>query len=73
MWGHYNARGQIGTVTVRAALAGPVWALHSIVNWEAKQCSCHLCGMFCAFTKGISRRIHMLGHVVYLSHNGDSA
>ena len=34
MWGHYSARGQIGTVPVRAALAGPAWALHSIVGWE---------------------------------------
>ena len=33
MWGHYSARGQIGTVPVRAALAGPAWALHSIVGW----------------------------------------
>ena len=33
MWGHYSARGQIGTVTVQAALAGPAWALHSIVGW----------------------------------------
>ena len=33
MWGHYSTRGQIGTVPVRAALAGPAWALHSIVGW----------------------------------------
>ena len=33
MWGHYSARGQIGTVPVRAALAGPAWVLHSIVGW----------------------------------------
>ena len=33
MRGHYSARGQIGTGTVRAALPGPAWALHSIVGW----------------------------------------
>ena len=33
MRGHCSARGQIGTGTVRAALAGPAWALHSIVGW----------------------------------------
>ena len=33
MWDHYSARGQIGTVTVREALAGPAWPLHSIVGW----------------------------------------
>ena len=34
MRGHCSARGQIGTGTVWAALAGPAWALHSIVGWE---------------------------------------
>ena len=34
MWGHCSSRGQIGTGTVRAALAGPTWALHSIVGWK---------------------------------------
>ena len=29
----YSARGQIGTVPVRAALERPAWALHSIVGW----------------------------------------
>ena len=33
MWGHYSARGPIGMVTIRAALTGPAWALHSIVGW----------------------------------------
>ena len=31
---HCSARDQIGTGPVRAALAGPAWALHSIVGWE---------------------------------------
>ena len=31
---HCSARGQIDTGPVRAALAGPAWALHSIVGWE---------------------------------------
>ena len=35
MRGHYSACGQIGTGPVRAALAGPAWALHSIVGWVA--------------------------------------
>ena len=33
MRGHCSARGQIGTVPVRAALAGPSRALHSTVGW----------------------------------------
>ena len=33
MRGHCSARGQIGTGPVREALAGPAWALHSIVGW----------------------------------------
>ena len=33
MRGHCSARGQIGTVTVREALAAPAWVLHSIVGW----------------------------------------
>ena len=32
--GHCSARGQIGTVPVRTALAGPAWALDSIVGWK---------------------------------------
>ena len=36
MRGHYSARGQIGTVPVRAALAGPARALHSIVGWDCR-------------------------------------
>ena len=35
MRGHCSPRGQIGTGTVQAALAGPTWALHSIVGWVA--------------------------------------
>ena len=34
MGDHCSARGQIGTGPARAALAGPVWILHSIVGWE---------------------------------------
>ena len=34
MRGRYSARGQIGTGPVRAALAGPARALHSIVGWD---------------------------------------
>ena len=33
MRGHYSARGQIDAGPVRAALAGPAQALHSIVGW----------------------------------------
>ena len=33
MRGHCSARGQIDTGPVGAALAGPTWALHSIVGW----------------------------------------
>ena len=33
MQGHCIARGQIDMCPVRAALAGPAWALHSIVGW----------------------------------------
>ena len=34
---HCSARGQIGTGPVRAALAGPAWALHSIVGWDVQR------------------------------------
>ena len=37
MRGHCNARGQIGTGPVRAALAGPMWAgvdVVSLVSWR---------------------------------------
>ena len=33
MRGHCSAGGRIGTGTIQAALAGPAWALHSIVGW----------------------------------------
>ena len=33
MRGHCSARDQIDTGSVRAALEGPAWALHSIVGW----------------------------------------
>ena len=33
MRGHCSARGQIGTVPLRASLAGPAWALHNLVGW----------------------------------------
>ena len=44
MRGQCSSFGQIGTGTIRAALAGPAWALHGIVGWEvmhnaASQCS----------------------------------
>ena len=34
MRGHCSARSQVGTGPVRAALAGPAWALHSFVGWD---------------------------------------
>ena len=42
MRGYYSARGQIDTGPVREALAGPAWALHSIVGWVEAENQLHL-------------------------------
>ena len=55
MWDHYSARGQIGTITVRAALAGPAWTLHSIVGLGVEKWDCRCAESWFAQFMGIGR------------------